>query len=203
MIGRSYSNIRLSNMVQETKATFKDPPVSPGRSGTKGWTLGAFRTTAAEPLHQLIAILPIHIRLQMFSTTAALTLLSIPHSSQLIQQLRPPWCDADELNDNIPLTPHPAPSTPLTRLAILVPQEAGQPFNYRPGQRKMLPPPPPPKRSTPRDGGKPARRRQDPPSRTDQASKHKPTQQDTNPPLKGSRPFYQVSRAKCKHGRLG
>ena len=49
------------------------------------WMMGAFRTTLAEPLHQLIAILPIHIRLSMLSKMAALTLLTVPHSSQLIQ----------------------------------------------------------------------------------------------------------------------
>ena len=38
--------------------------------------MGAFRTTPAEPLHQLIAILPIHIYLQMLSKTAAFTLLT-------------------------------------------------------------------------------------------------------------------------------
>jgi len=103
------------------------------------WMMGAFRTTPAEPLHQLIAILPIHIRLKMLSKTAALTLLTIPHSSQLIQRLGPPWCDADELNDDIPLTPHPTPSTPLTRLATLVPQEARRPINFQ-NRRARLPP---------------------------------------------------------------
>ena len=104
------------------------------------WMLGAFRTTPAEPLHQLIAILPIHIRLQMLSKTAALTLLTIPHSSQLIQRLGPPWCKADELDDNIPLTPHPSPNTPLTRLAALVPQEARRPIDYSHERWARLPP---------------------------------------------------------------
>ena len=104
------------------------------------WMMGAFRTTPAEPLHQLIAILPIHIRLQMLSKTAALSLLTIPHSSQLIQRLGPPWCGADELSDDIPLTPYPTPNTPLTRLAALVPQEARNPINFRHDQWARLPP---------------------------------------------------------------
>src|SRR6266852_2055496 len=104
------------------------------------WMMGAFRTTPAEPLHQLIAILPIHIHLQMLSKTAALTLLTIPHSSQLIQRLGPPWCSADELDNNIPLTSHPTPNTPLTRLAALIPQEARRPFNYSPDRWARLPP---------------------------------------------------------------
>jgi len=57
--------------------------------------MGAFWTTPVELLHQLIAILPIHICLQMLSKTAVLTLLTILHSSQLIQCLGPPWCDTD------------------------------------------------------------------------------------------------------------
>jgi hypothetical protein len=52
--------------------------------------MGAFRTISTEPLHQPIAILPMHIRLQMLSKPAALSLLVIPHSSQLIQCLGPP-----------------------------------------------------------------------------------------------------------------
>ena len=104
------------------------------------WMMGAFRTTPAEPLHQLIAILPIHIRLQMLSKTAALTLLTIPHSSQLIQRLGPPWCGADEQDNNIPLTPYPTPNTPLTRLAALVPQEARRPINFHQDRQARLPP---------------------------------------------------------------
>ena len=95
------------------------------------WMMGTFRTTPADLLHQLIAILPIHIHLQMLSKTTALTLLTIPHSLQLIQHLGPPWCDAAELDDHTPLTPHPTPNTSLTCLASLVPQEARRPFNYK------------------------------------------------------------------------
>jgi hypothetical protein len=76
----------------------------------------------------------------MLSKTAALTLLTIPHSSQLIQCLGPPWCSAEELGDGIPLTPHPAPSTPLTRLAALVPHEARQPNNFHLDRQARLPP---------------------------------------------------------------
>jgi len=101
--------------------------------------MGAFKTTPAEPLHQLIAILPIHIRLKMLSKTAALTLLTVPHSSQLIQRLGPPWCNADEITNNIPLTPHPTPATPLTRLALLVPQEARRPIKFHLDQRRLPP----------------------------------------------------------------
>ena len=104
------------------------------------WMMGAFRTTPAEPLHQLIVILPIHIRLQMLSKNAALTLLTIPHSSQLIQRLGPPWCNTDELEDDLPLTPHLTPSTPLTRLAALVPHESRRPTSYHPNQHARLPP---------------------------------------------------------------
>src|ERR1700733_14342799 len=102
--------------------------------------MGAFWTTPAEPLHQLIAILPVHIRLQMLSKTAALTLLTIPHSSQLIQRLGHPWCSIDELDNNIPLTRHPPPNTPLTHLAALAPREARRPVDYSIDRWVRLPP---------------------------------------------------------------
>jgi hypothetical protein len=51
--------------------------------------MGTFCTTLAEPLHQLCAILPMKLRLQMLSKSAAFSLLSILHSSQLIQWLGP------------------------------------------------------------------------------------------------------------------
>jgi Reverse transcriptase (RNA-dependent DNA polymerase) len=59
--------------------------------------MGAFCTTPAEPLYQLCAILPMKLRLQMLSKSAVFSLLSIPHSSQLIQWLGPPWCEPKEL----------------------------------------------------------------------------------------------------------
>jgi hypothetical protein len=52
----------------------------------------------------------------------------------------PPWCDADEHDNNIPLTLHPAPNTSLTRLAALVPQDARRLINYHPNQQARLPP---------------------------------------------------------------
>ncbi len=104
------------------------------------WMLGAFRTTPVEPLHQLIAILPMHICLQLLSKTVALTLLTIPHSSQIIQRLGPPWCDRNELHEDIPPTPYPTPNTPLIRLATLVPQEARRPFTYQ-REPRVRPPP--------------------------------------------------------------
>ena len=95
--------------------------------------MGAFCTAPAEPLHQLGGIQPMHIRLQMLSKTAALSLLSIPPSSQLIQRLGPPWCDPAELREGFPNLPHPTPTTPLTHLARLVPHESRLPANFKYG----------------------------------------------------------------------
>jgi hypothetical protein len=102
--------------------------------------LGAFCTTPAAPLHQLCAILPMHIRLQMLSRTAALSLLSVPHSSQLIQRLGPPWCKPEDLCKGFPNCPYPAPPTSLTHLTKLVPPESCSPPNYKygPWVRRMI-----------------------------------------------------------------
>jgi hypothetical protein len=77
-----------------------------------------------------------HIRFQMLLETAALSLLTILHTSQLIQGLGPPWCDrTSELRKGFP---HPAPRAPLTRLAKLVFADSRRPatFKYGPWVRR-------------------------------------------------------------------
>ena len=105
------------------------------------WIMGAFRTTPAEPLHQLCAILPMHIRLDMLSKTAALSLLSVPHNSQLIQRLGPPWCNPQDLDDGHVSLPHPTPRTPLTILARLVPPASRKAHDFKLGPWTRLPTP--------------------------------------------------------------
>jgi Reverse transcriptase (RNA-dependent DNA polymerase) len=102
------------------------------------WIVGAFCSTPTDPLHQLIAILPIDLCLQMLSKTAALTLLTVPHSSQLIQRLGPPWCNPLECNDGHTPLPFPIPNTPLIRLANLAPAQARRPANYKHGPWTQL-----------------------------------------------------------------
>jgi hypothetical protein len=93
--------------------------------------MGAFCTMPAEPLHQLCAILPMKLRLQMLSKSAVFSLLSIPHSSQLIQWLGPPWCEPNELQEGFPNLPYPTPRTPLIQLAKLVLPESRKPTNFK------------------------------------------------------------------------
>ena len=70
------------------------------------WMLGAFRTTPHEPLHKLIAILPVYIRFQLLSKTAALTLLTIPNGSQLIRRPGVSWCNISKMTSLTPSTLH-------------------------------------------------------------------------------------------------
>ena len=87
-----------------------------------------------------MAILPIDLRLTTLSKMAALSLLSIPHSSQLIQRLGPPWCSPLECKEgHVPL-PHPIPNTPLIRLANRTPHQARHPANYQHGPWMQLTP---------------------------------------------------------------
>jgi Reverse transcriptase (RNA-dependent DNA polymerase) len=97
------------------------------------WIMGAFCTTPAKPLHQLCGILPMHLRLEMLSKNAALSLLSIPHNSQLIQHLGPPWCNAQHCDKNAPNLPFPPPQTALTHLTGLVPPKSRRAHNYNYG----------------------------------------------------------------------
>jgi len=102
--------------------------------------LGTFCTMPVGPLHQLCTILPMHICLQMLSETAALSLLTILHNSQLIQRLGLPWCDWSKVHDGFLNTPHPAPHTPLSQLANLVPTDSCHPetFKYGPWVRRVI-----------------------------------------------------------------
>ena len=92
--------IRLPDMVQTTKSTFKDLTGRTGRSGkmdARGIEL--YRDSLRRP----IAIPPIHIRLQLSSKAAAFTLLTIPNSSQLIQRLGVSWYNMGELKTTSPV----------------------------------------------------------------------------------------------------
>jgi hypothetical protein len=90
LLGNSVKGLDHCNWRKQLSKILQDVPDEAVRR-----MLGAFRTAPSEPLHRLIAVLPIHIRLQLLSKTTALTLLTIPNSSQLIQRLGVPWCNMD------------------------------------------------------------------------------------------------------------
>ena len=52
---------------------------------------GAFSTTPIEPLHQLMGILPIDLRLQLLCKNAALRFYRLPTNSQLVARIPGPW----------------------------------------------------------------------------------------------------------------
>ena len=67
---------------------------------------GAFGTTPIDPLHQLMGIMPIDLRLQLLLKNAALRLYIIPTSSQLAARVPGPW--GPRIRGLIPLLPiHP------------------------------------------------------------------------------------------------
>ena len=76
----------------------------------------------------------------MLSRTAALSLLSIPHSSQLIQHLGPPWCDPENVAPNPHFRAHAGQHTPLTQLSKLVPPQSCRPekFKYGPWTHNVI-----------------------------------------------------------------
>ena len=66
---------------------------------------GAFRTTPVDPLHQLMGIMPIDIRMGMLIKNAALRLYRLPPNSQLIARTPGPW--GPPQGGLIPLPIHP------------------------------------------------------------------------------------------------
>ena len=52
---------------------------------------GAFSTTPVDPLHQLMGIMPIDLRLSIIIKNAALRLYRLPPNSQLITRAPGPW----------------------------------------------------------------------------------------------------------------
>ena len=82
---------------------------------------GTFRTTPRDPLHHLLTILPMKLRLTMLIKNTALRLYKVPKESQLLVRLGGTW-HAPSLND-LPLpTPNRArAATTLRALAAKVP----------------------------------------------------------------------------------
>ena len=65
---------------------------------------GTFRTTPRDPLHQLLNILPMDLRLNMIVQNSALRLYRVPKDSQLLKRLGGAW--HSPTTDDLPL---PAP----------------------------------------------------------------------------------------------
>jgi Reverse transcriptase (RNA-dependent DNA polymerase)/Endonuclease-reverse transcriptase len=77
---------------------------------------GTFRTTPREPLHQLLTILPMNLRLDMLTQSTALRLYKAPRSSQLLKRLGRAW-HTPAPNDTLP--PIPARAGIVTTLRTL------------------------------------------------------------------------------------
>jgi hypothetical protein len=69
---------------------------------------GAFKTAPRDPLHQLLAILPFGLRIQMLMKYSALRLYRLPRESQLLKRLGDPWSSPRE--GDLP-SPAPPPTT--------------------------------------------------------------------------------------------
>jgi hypothetical protein len=81
---------------------------------------GAFRTTPREPLHQLLTILPMDLRLDMLTQSTALRLYRVPNGSQLRRRLGEPWYDPSPEELPLPTPNDPRTNTTLRRLAAKV-----------------------------------------------------------------------------------
>ena len=84
---------------------------------------GTFRTTPREPLHQLLNILPIDLRLNMIVQNAALRLYRTPKDSQLLKRLGGAWHTPNPEDPPLPVPIGPAVKTTLRELATRIPSK--------------------------------------------------------------------------------
>lgn len=82
---------------------------------------GTFRTTPREPLHQLLNILPMGLRLNMIVQNSALRLYRAPKESQLLRRLGGAWHTAAHDDPPLPVPLRQSVKTTLRNLAARVP----------------------------------------------------------------------------------
>jgi hypothetical protein len=82
---------------------------------------GTFRTTPLDPLHQLLTILPIKLRLDMLIQNTALRLYRAPKGSQLLRRLGVAWQSPTPGDLPLPSPNRPRAKTTLRALAARVP----------------------------------------------------------------------------------
>ena len=82
---------------------------------------GTFRTTPREPLHQLLTILPMSLRLDMLTQSTALRLYKAPRGSQLLRRLGPDWHTHTPSDSPLPTPTRTGIVTTLRTLAAKAP----------------------------------------------------------------------------------
>ena len=82
---------------------------------------GTFRTTPREPLHQLLTILPMDLRLDILIQNTARRLYKIPASSQLLRRLGPRWHTPSPNDFPLPTPARRRMVTTLSALAARIP----------------------------------------------------------------------------------
>ena len=82
---------------------------------------GTFRTTPREPLHQLLNILPMDLRLNTILKSTALRLYKVPKGSQLLKRLGSTWHSASPDDLPLPASNRRSIKTTLRSLAARVP----------------------------------------------------------------------------------
>ena len=82
---------------------------------------GTFRTTPREPLHHLLTILPMDVRLTLLLKNTALRLYKVPRESQLLARLGDAWHTPSPNDLPLPTPNRASASTTLRTLAARVP----------------------------------------------------------------------------------
>ena len=82
---------------------------------------GSFSMAPRDPLHQILSIHPMDLRLNMLTLSSALRLYRLPHNSQPLKCLSGPWSEHSEHDLPIPAPPCKATKTALKWLASHIP----------------------------------------------------------------------------------
>ena len=83
--------------------------------------LGTFCTMPQEPLHQLLTIFPMEVRLNMLLQNSALCLYKVPQESQLLRCLKGEWHTPDPSDPPLPTPNNNNAASTLCKLAAYVP----------------------------------------------------------------------------------
>ena len=82
---------------------------------------GSFSIAPRDPLHQILSIPPMDLRLNMLTLSSTLRLYRLPHDSQPLKCLSGPWSEHSEHDLPIPAPPCKATKTALKWLALHIP----------------------------------------------------------------------------------
>ena len=84
---------------------------------------GMFRSMPQDPLHQLMTVYPMKIRLNLLIQNTALHQYRVPRGSQLLKQLGQEWLPLEHDQTRLPTPNDISANTMLQKLALWIPAD--------------------------------------------------------------------------------